>query len=197
MPNSDSYDQKWHLPGSSIEAFTTLRQDPNSPTATTWQRADTAQGISNCHLSTLASISSPDMTRNRPPPGRIWGITLSTFPLDDDLMLPLYEHHLTTRTASKEPDAYKDMPAERIVRPSAGTRRPWAVDDMFIEAKPLQNVDYLSHDWKEEDLWTSWHFVTAFSDDYSADIRLGNALWRTWAKAKNRLGTLAPEKLNW
>jgi len=88
---------------------------------------------------------------------------------------------------------------------STGTSRPetpdlffeHAEDDSAVRAQPSRHVDYLSHDWKEEDIWESWKFIVARRGDYSNAARLENASWRTWMKSKNRLRTVSPETLNW
>ncbi|KXG51676.1 Protein of unknown function DUF1752 [Penicillium griseofulvum] len=72
-----------------------------------------------------------------------------------------------------------------------------SADDSLIEDEPSRHVDYLSHDWKEEDIWSSWRYVTSRRNDYSNGVRLENASWRTWAKAKHNLKTISPESLNW
>ncbi|KAJ5248647.1 hypothetical protein N7468_000098 [Penicillium chermesinum] len=72
-----------------------------------------------------------------------------------------------------------------------------AADDSSVEDEPSRHVDYLSHDWREEDIWASWRYVAARRNDYSNGPRLENASWRTWAKAKNNLGTISPDTLNW
>jgi Fungal protein of unknown function (DUF1752) len=70
-------------------------------------------------------------------------------------------------------------------------------DDASIESEPERHVDYLSHDWREEDIWTSWRYVVSRRDRYSNGVRLENASWRTWAKSKYQLSTVSPETLNW
>ncbi|KAL2871183.1 GATA-like domain-containing protein [Aspergillus lucknowensis] len=72
-----------------------------------------------------------------------------------------------------------------------------AVDDISVEEEPSRHVDYLSYKWPEEDLWASWRYVTGRKAVYSNGVRLENASWRAWAKVKQSLGTVAPEKLNW
>ena len=72
-----------------------------------------------------------------------------------------------------------------------------AGDDMDIHTEPTRHVDYLSHNWKEEDIWSSWRHVVGRRKVYSNSIRLENASWRTWAKSKYRLQTVSPETLNW
>ncbi|KAI4253379.1 MAG: hypothetical protein L6R42_007609, partial [Xanthoria sp. 1 TBL-2021] len=72
-----------------------------------------------------------------------------------------------------------------------------AGDDMDIQRQPTRHVDYLSHNWKEEDIWSSWRHVVGRRKVYSNSTRLENASWRTWAKSKYRLKTVSPETLNW
>jgi hypothetical protein len=70
-------------------------------------------------------------------------------------------------------------------------------DDNAIENEPTRHVDYLSHDWKEEDIWSSWRYIVSRRGQFSNGVRLENASWRTWAKAKYHLRTVSPERLNW
>ncbi|CAK7566097.1 MAG: protein phosphatase regulator [Sporothrix epigloea] len=72
-----------------------------------------------------------------------------------------------------------------------------AEDDTAIRAIPSRHVDYLSHNWKEEDIWESWKYIVSRRGDYSNSARLENASWRTWVKSKNKLKTVSPETLNW
>ncbi|KIW65285.1 hypothetical protein PV04_07556 [Phialophora macrospora] len=70
-------------------------------------------------------------------------------------------------------------------------------DDQAIEPEPTRHVDYLSHEWKEEDIWKSWSYVSHRRGSLANATRLENASWRSWTKAKNRLRTISPETLNW
>lgn len=74
---------------------------------------------------------------------------------------------------------------------------PFAGDDTAIADTPTRHVDYLSHNWKEEDIWASWRHIVSRRNDYTNSRRLENASWRTWAKAKHHLKTISPEALNW
>lgn len=58
-------------------------------------------------------------------------------------------------------------------------------------------VDYLSHDWSEEDVWASWRNMTRHKHEIANGVRLENASWRTWQKQRNKLKTISPETLNW
>lgn len=70
-------------------------------------------------------------------------------------------------------------------------------DDQALETEPTRHVDYLSHEWREEDIWSSWRYIVSRRNVYTNSVRLENASWRTWAKAKNNLKTVSPEALNW
>ncbi|KAJ5901360.1 hypothetical protein N7504_007354 [Penicillium tannophilum] len=115
----------------------------------------------------------------------------TTLSLDEDLILPSYEGE--SGRARKDSDALSDA-SESGTAWTCGTP---AADDTSVEDEPSRHVDYLSHDWREEDIWSSWRYVAARKNDYSNGVRLENASWRTWAKAKNNLGTISPETLNW
>ncbi|KAG6012749.1 hypothetical protein E4U54_007316 [Claviceps lovelessii] len=72
-----------------------------------------------------------------------------------------------------------------------------AEDDTAVSTRPSQQVDYLSHDWKEEDIWSSWRYIISKRGEYANSARLENASWRTWMKARSNLKTISPEELNW
>ncbi|EEA22289.1 protein phosphatase regulator [Talaromyces marneffei ATCC 18224] len=126
----------------------------------------------------------------------------------DELALPAFE---TEYAADKQEDQEEEQeeqedgglstptttqtaaPANTIPDPLLRT----SSDDASIESEPERHVDYLSHDWREEDIWTSWRYVVTRRDRYSNGVRLENASWRTWAKSKYGLRTVSPETLNW
>ncbi|EPY49640.1 protein phosphatase regulatory subunit Reg1 [Schizosaccharomyces cryophilus OY26] len=70
-------------------------------------------------------------------------------------------------------------------------------DDSEIKKNALTQVDYLSHDWKETDIWASWREITKSKNNYENGLRLENASWRSWIKYKYHLPTISPETLNW
>ncbi|KAJ9419981.1 hypothetical protein QL093DRAFT_2116589 [Fusarium oxysporum] len=84
-----------------------------------------------------------------------------------------------------------------ILRPGAPEDSECTKDDMAVSSRPSHQVDYLSHDWREEDIWSSWRYVVMRRGDLSDSERLENAVWRTWIKAKYDLTTISPETLNW
>ena len=70
-------------------------------------------------------------------------------------------------------------------------------DDTAVRSEPSHHVDYLSHEWKEEDIWSSWRHIVEHRSIYGERSRLENASWRTWAKSQFKLSTVSPETLNW
>ncbi|KAI0366976.1 hypothetical protein BV20DRAFT_951134 [Pilatotrama ljubarskyi] len=72
-----------------------------------------------------------------------------------------------------------------------------APDDSSFVTLPEGQVDYLSHNWKEEDVWRSWRSMTRQKNAIANGMRLENASWRTWWKQRNKLRTISPETLNW
>ena len=90
-----------------------------------------------------------------------------------------------------------DSAPPKPVNPQNADAKTTAGDDTAIEVEPTRHVDYLSHNWKEEDIWASWRHVVCKRKVYSNRARLENASWRTWAKTKYQLKTVSPETLNW
>ena len=70
-------------------------------------------------------------------------------------------------------------------------------DDSSVTTLPTGQVDYLSHQWREEDVWSSWKNMTRNKNAIANGSRLENASWRTWWKQRNKLKTISPETLNW
>lgn len=98
--------------------------------------------------------------------------------------------NLSVPTSEPEPWTEKPRRDRLLCKDPAG-------DDNSIEREPTRHVDYLSHEWKLEEIWSSWSYVVARRRVYSNSVRLENAAWRTWAKSMNRLKTISPESLNW
>ncbi|KAI1263037.1 protein phosphatase type 1 complex subunit Hex2/Reg1 [Xylariaceae sp. FL1019] len=100
-------------------------------------------------------------------------------------------------------DSYTISPTDQATS-SSGTSRPGSPvaveqpqDDTAVKQHPTQHVDYLSHDWREEDIWSSWRYIISKRREFANAPRLENASWRTWMKSKYNLKTISPETLNW
>lgn len=157
------------------------------------------QECSSTVASTISSIPpSPNFTATAQNQLPYTPTNLSSLSLDQDLILPSFDTEPSARPAPKESDIQSDASVEGSTLPSAARRCSTpAADDTSIQTEPSRHVDYLSHEWREEDIWASWRYVTSRKNDYSNGMRLENASWRTWAKAKHNLGTISPETLNW
>ncbi|OJJ08441.1 hypothetical protein ASPVEDRAFT_89661 [Aspergillus versicolor CBS 583.65] len=137
-------------------------------------------------------ILAPTTSQNLPPTPT--GSVFSNEPCDQDEepLLPPYDGPF-----SEEPNS----PTETSVNQSADlphSRRPVPIaDDSSVEEEPSRHVDYLSHEWREEDIWASWRYVVGRRKIYENGVRLENASWRTWSKLKHNLGTISPDTLNW
>lgn len=71
------------------------------------------------------------------------------------------------------------------------------MDDMELQKRPTQQVDYLSHDWREEDLWASWRYIVSTRYTHCNSARLENASWRAWARMKTNLQVISRESIEW
>ncbi|KAL7629377.1 protein phosphatase regulator [Parahypoxylon ruwenzoriense] len=99
-------------------------------------------------------------------------------------------------------DSYTVSPTEQDTSaitpcPESSDTLERAEDDTAVERHPTQHVDYLSHNWREEDIWSSWRYIVSKKGEYINSRRLENASWRTWMKSKYKLRTVSPETLNW
>jgi hypothetical protein len=73
----------------------------------------------------------------------------------------------------------------------------FAEDDAMVQIQPSRHVDYLSYDWKEDDIRSTWKHILSNRRVCSNSSRLENASWRAWAKSKYRLKSVCPESVNW
>ena len=88
--------------------------------------------------------------------------------------------------------------SQPLNRPGGPPGNPQSAgDDLAVEAPPTRHVDYLSHEWKEEEIWSSWRHIVGKRRALDNWERLENASWRTWAKSKSQLPTVSAETLNW
>ncbi|KAI9885532.1 MAG: Translation machinery-associated protein 22 [Watsoniomyces obsoletus] len=136
--------------------------------------------------------------------------------VDDSIVFPSYDevgaHHLADEfDPPTSPTTAKSSPPPPSPANGVAGEHPFcwpetttttdvmvgAEDDIAVCEEPSRHVDYLSHDWTEEDIWASWRHVVSRRRVYGNVPRLENASWRTWGKIKYRLRTVSPEKLNW
>ncbi|PVH74416.1 hypothetical protein DL98DRAFT_604561 [Cadophora sp. DSE1049] len=94
-------------------------------------------------------------------------------------------------------DSYTASPSSNSTSTNVSPDPVEYADDTAVRTQPSRHIDYLSHNWKEEDIWSSWKHVVSKRKEYSNSARLENASWRAWTKSKNKLKTLSPESVNW
>lgn len=132
---------------------------------------------------------------------------------DDDIMFPSYDEGVKfyqidepldlppspkSEQEEKRQDEGSDVSSVTGSTQSEGLGPTSAVaDDTDVKQQPSRHVDYLSHNWREEDIWSSWRHIVSQRKVYGQRSRLENASWRTWAKSKYHLSTVSPEALNW
>ncbi|WPG97629.1 Hypothetical protein R9X50_00040900 [Acrodontium crateriforme] len=130
--------------------------------------------------------------------------------IEDDIEFPNYDtvkfyhqdvdfepHDTNGEPAGESSDDPTESATTDTTRSDSPLPTPIVADDSAINTQPSRHVDYLSHDWREEDIWSSWRHVVSQRRVYGERSRLENASWRTWAKTKNHLATVSPETLNW
>ncbi|KAH8591951.1 hypothetical protein B0O99DRAFT_597575 [Bisporella sp. PMI_857] len=129
---------------------------------------------------------------------------------DDQILFPSYDsvgyydqaEDLEPPPSPRTGDSYTVTPTSNttsttVSRPDSPEQIEHAEDDSAVRTQPSRHVDYLSHNWKEEDIWSSWKLIVSKRNAYNNSARLENASWRTWIKSKNKLKTVSPETLNW
>ncbi|CAH0039592.1 unnamed protein product [Clonostachys solani] len=116
---------------------------------------------------------------------------------DDDLEPPPSPKTGGSYTVSPAGHKSSDDGSNNISRPRTPEVIERAEDDTALSSRPSRHVDYLSYDWKEEDIWSSWRYIVTRRGEFANSGRLENASWRTWMKVKNNLKTVSPESLNW
>lgn len=194
---NDIYDDSYHhpihiVPGSSPSSA------PSSPRAAHADSSDPSYDPS-CSSTPATNLSldghcddDDDVEPDNPIRFPAYGDNPCFAPLDELEPLP------SPRTG----DSYTPTPTDDDVspftsRPESPVHREHAVDDTAVGHQPTQHVDYLAHNWKEEDIWSSWRYIVSRRGECNNSERLENASWRTWMKIKYRLKTVSPETLNW
>lgn len=184
-----------HKSGSSNN-FNTILSPSGSPYSSTPSSPRTlhADSITPSYSTTPASTLSLDSSCNDDD--------------EDQIAFPSYDDYYG-QTEDLEPpasprgtgDSYTVSPTNststNASRPGSPEPVEHAEDDTAIRNLPTRHVDYLSHSWKEEDIWNSWKHIVSKRGAYSNSARLENASWRQWIKSKNKLKTISPEHLNW
>ncbi|KAJ5517525.1 hypothetical protein N7527_009085 [Penicillium freii] len=121
---------------------------PKKPMQDDYRARDSSPVASN-----LPSALPPNFTLN--PDQLAYAPTLNNLASENELILPCYDPESLHN--AKEPEDVSDASTES--HPHSWTLQPPSADDTLIEDEPSRHVDYLSHDWKEEDIWSSWREI--------------------------------------
>jgi hypothetical protein len=113
---------------------------------------------------------------------------------EDQIVFPSYDDLVYCEPAEMSP---LREPPQNHMSVDVPTSDEQHKDDLALQSIPTRNVDYLSHRWREQDIWASRKHVKSKTTDYSNEPRLMNASWRTWAKIRFDLGTVSPESIKW
>lgn len=200
VASSDSYTRALPKGGHYLHTEYTDRISHSAPSSTL-----SSPHPSHNDLSQLpSSASTPDSCLSLDIPSLDQGEDQIIFPSYDDADCLGHSHESDPPT-SPNTDVPNPVPeldnsnskANAPLRPYSPDFILAAEDDTAVHRQPSRHVDYLSHDWKEEDIWASWRHIVTKRRVYGNSTRLENASWRTWAKSKYRLKTVSPETLNW
>jgi len=119
---------------------------------------------------------------------------------EDQIEFPSYEDPTHIGRVSDLCDGFSALPSLSSTETPVSTLLETiekAEDDVAISEVPSRHVDYLSHNWREEDIWSSWKHLKSKRKFYSTKERLENAAWRIWEKERQSLPTITPESINW
>ena len=159
-------------------------------------------------------LSSEYSSSNTPSSTPLSSLSLQESPSAEDdpetWEFPAYEHTgpppsdasegsstpTSTKTASPPPPAPAPTPTRKRSGTKLGNARSIG-DDTALKHQPSRHVDYLSHNWVEEDIWSSWKHIITQRGALDKSERLENASWRAWAKSRSKLPTVSPERVNW
>lgn len=183
------------------QKFNSLRHNSISSIPSSASQSPELSGITDSTLSSSTSslASSVDLEDRKP----------SELEMNESVFFPLYEYHSVPVPQSSHDDSMPSMrEQENQIQENPVEHQPKAEvttevgllgpsDDSLVREEPSRHVDYLSHEWKEEDIWASWRYMVTKRKVYSNAARLENASWRTWIKKKYNLKTVSPAKLNW
>ena len=114
---------------------------------------------------------------------------------DEEICFPSYDD--VKRNDKVESVGSPVKTAQASQRPVSPDPVERSEDDSAVQVQPSRHVDYLAHDWVEEDIWASWKHIVSKRGTYNNSARLENASWRSWAKQRFNLRTVPPETVKW
>lgn len=141
-------------------------------------------GPDDCLLDNAGSVFLTSQSASPP----LTPLMSETFDEDDGLSFPAYESPGSTESSPTPSMVLRPISQVLIERPE---------DDTAARMLPVRHVDYLSHEWSEEDLWSTWKHIVSERSAYDNSVRLENASWRSWEKTRRNLKTVSPGSVKW
>ena len=129
----------------------------------------------------------------------------SVFDDDDEICFPSYD---SDHASNHSDSTLLPLQSAKRIAPLAEGPRPVIdldvpeidgrpEDDIAVCIQPSRHVDYLSHDWSEEEVWSSYKFIVSRRKIIPNSERLENASWRSWEKSRRNLKTVSCETVKW
>jgi len=204
----------------SSTSHTSFFVESSPPTRFASQTRKNNYSYSDLRNAASSSLSSSQFSSSRSTPASSFSLDAGSSDDDDSdddddgLSFPAYSVGGGSRRAKQVDGKYRRRSPSPINTESRSVPSPSPVegavsptttpdpvlkseDDTAIRQEPSQHVDYLSYEWDEADIWSSWRYIVSQRKVYGQRSRLENASWRTWAKSQFRLKTVSPETLNW
>jgi len=221
MPSSTALHNDNEQTPSASSSSSSLSSSPRTD-ATTLKHASSAQASATQptadYFASIASTAAAALDVSIPPIGESQNTDQSSTPTQHTLNINTNIHNLNdashlsvamvsepAATTPLSSPAYHYSSAVEDDSPSptettlstSSLATPTVYDDSMIKEPPSQQVDFLTHEWREEDIWSSWRHIIANRKQFGEKSRLENASWRQWAKYRGNFRTVTPESLNW
>lgn len=116
--------------------------------------------------STISDASSDDSSLRSDETAR------TALSVETDLDLPDYDHvsfsqaednqaHLSSGSAYSEDSSDAPTDTSDTTLSESPLHTPTVSDDTAVKSEPSRQVDFLSHEWREEDIWSSWRHIVS------------------------------------
>ncbi|KAL5373647.1 hypothetical protein PMIN06_012449 [Paraphaeosphaeria minitans] len=183
-------------PSASQASFFESNQASFAMRRNSYSFSDLRSSLNSSWSSSIRSTSASSLTLDTKSDDELSGSD------DEGLAFPAYwatekPKDIDSDAPPSSPLPATDIPSSTHLPASTPNHVPLSEDDTNLRPESSQYVDYLTHDWKKEDIWSSWRHIVEDRSVYCERSRLENALWRQWAKSQFGLRTVTPESLNW
>jgi hypothetical protein len=118
---------------------------------------------------------------------------------NEEIYFPSYDEpfHSVSKISNDNHAASLESSAELPITEMGFRPFKHSEDDIAACIKPSRHVDYLSHEWKEDEIASSWKYIVSKKNVHPNSKRLENASWRAWEKKRRNLRTVSPDAVKW